>query len=81
MLQHMPSNKATGSDGLGARILKVAAPAISLPLSGLINHCIDTHNFTLAGNLLKLHLLFFWCSKFQWASDYYYKVLVLTLTW
>ena len=38
----MPSPQAAGTDGLGARILKIAAPAISLPLSRLINHCIDT---------------------------------------
>ena len=41
----MPSHKAAGSDGLGARILKIAAPATSLPLSRLTNHCIDTGTF------------------------------------
>ena len=45
LLKHMLSHKATGSDGLVARILKIAAPAISLPLSRLINHCIDTGTF------------------------------------
>ena len=45
LLKHMPSHKATGSDGLGARILKIAALAISLPLSRLINDCIDTDTF------------------------------------
>ena len=41
----MPSHKAAGSDGLGPRILTIAAPAISLPLSQLINHCIDIGTF------------------------------------
>ena len=45
LLQTMPSHKATGSDGLSAQILKIAAPAISLPLSRLINHWIDTGTF------------------------------------
>ena len=45
LLQHMPSHKATGSDGFGAKILKAAAPAISMPLSRLINRCIDTGTF------------------------------------
>ena len=45
LLQSMPSHKATGSDGLSAQILKIAAPAISLPLSRLINHWIDTGTF------------------------------------
>lgn len=35
LLQYMPSHKATGFEGVGARILKVAAHAISLPLSRL----------------------------------------------
>lgn len=45
LLKHMPCHKATGSAGLGARIRKIAAPAIYLPLSQLINHCIDTGTF------------------------------------
>lgn len=45
LLKYMPCHKATGSDGLGTRILKIAAPAISLSLSQLINHCIDTGTF------------------------------------
>ena len=45
LLKLMPSHKAAGSDGLGARILKIAAPTISLPLGRFINHCIDTGIF------------------------------------
>ena len=50
----MPSHKAAGSTGLGARILKIAAPAISLPLSRLINHCIDTGTFPSAWKTAKV---------------------------
>ena len=50
----MPSHKAAGSDGLVARILKIAAPAISLPLSRLINHCIDTGTFPSAWKTAKV---------------------------
>ena len=46
LLQSMRSHKATGSDGLAAQILKIAAPTISLPLSRLINHCIDKGTFS-----------------------------------
>jgi len=45
LMQSMLSHKVTGSDGLGAQILKIAAPIISLPLSHLINHCVDIGTF------------------------------------
>ena len=54
LLKLMPSHKTAGSDGLGARILKIAAPAISLPLSRLINHCIDTGTFQSAWKTAKV---------------------------
>ena len=54
LLQHMPSHKANGSDGLGAKILKAAAPAISMPLSRLINRCIDTGTFPSAWKSAKV---------------------------
>lgn len=51
----MPSQKAGGSDAsLGARIMEIAAPAIILPLSRLINHCIDTGNFPSAWKTAKV---------------------------
>ena len=50
----MPSHKAAGSDGMGTRILKIAAPVISLPLSRLINHCIDTGTFLSAWKTAKV---------------------------
>ena len=54
LLKLMPSHKAAGSDGIVARILKIAAPAISLPLSRLINHCIDTGTFPSAWKTVKV---------------------------
>ena len=54
LLKLMPSHKAAGSDGLGARILKIAAPAISLSLSRLINHCIDMGTFPSAWKTAKV---------------------------
>ena len=40
--------------GLGARTLKIAAPAISLSLSRLINHCIDMGTFPSAWKTAKV---------------------------
>ena len=54
LLQHLPSHKTTGSDGLGAKILKAAAPAISMPLSRLINRCLDTGTFPSAWKSAKV---------------------------
>ena len=45
LLQSMPSCKATGLDGIGVRVYKVAAPSISTSLAYLINHCIDNKRF------------------------------------
>lgn len=45
LLQCMLLNKATGVDGLSARVLHAAAPGISPSLSRLINHCIDKSYF------------------------------------
>jgi exonuclease III len=36
-LKSMPTNKATGIDGISARILKLSAPAIASPLAWIIN--------------------------------------------
>ena len=54
LLKLVPSHKTAGSDGLGARILKTAAPAISLPLSRLINHCIDIGTFPSAWKIAEV---------------------------
>ena len=44
MLQEMPTSKATGANGLGVQLLKIAASAIAEPISRLINRCISTRN-------------------------------------
>ena len=54
----MPSHKATGTDGIDARIFNAAAPAISTPLSRLINHCIDTSSFPSIWKLAKVTPLY-----------------------
>ena len=56
LVKLMPSHKAAGSDGLGARILKTAAPAISVPLSRLITTALILAPSRLHGKLPKLHL-------------------------
>ena len=45
MLQEMPASKATGADGHGAKLLKIAASTIAEPISRLINHCISNRDF------------------------------------
>ena len=50
----MPSNKASGADGLSVKILKAAAPAISSSLARLINHCIDNGCVPSAWKLAKV---------------------------
>ena len=43
LLLAIPFQKATGDDGVGAKLLRIAAPAITDSLSRLINLCIDTN--------------------------------------
>ena len=45
VIRNMPPNKATGLNGVGVKILKVAAPAIAPSLCTLINYCIDNSTF------------------------------------
>ena len=47
-------HKATGVDGLGTKILKMVAPAISSSLAKLINYCIDNGCFPSAWKLAKV---------------------------
>ena len=44
-LKSMPSHKATGSDGLSIKLLKIAASAISPSICKLMNHCISKNEF------------------------------------
>ena len=45
LLLSIPAHKATGDDGISAKIMKIAAPAIAEPLSRLINCCLNTQTF------------------------------------
>ena len=48
LIEAIPSGKATGMDGVSARILKIAAPAIAPSLAKLINICIARGTFPTA---------------------------------
>ena len=45
LIEAIPLSKATGVDGVSARILKIAAPAIVPSLAKLINICIASGTF------------------------------------
>ena len=45
LIEAIPSGKATGVDGVSARLLKIAAPAIAPSLTRLINKCISNGVF------------------------------------
>ncbi len=45
ILGKLNTKKATGCDGLTAKLITIAAPAISAPLSGIINHVFDQSKF------------------------------------
>ena len=48
LIEAIPSGKATGMDGVSARILKIAAPAIVPSLAKLVNICIARGTFPTA---------------------------------
>ena len=45
ILLSIPSHKATGNDGISAKLLKIAAPGIIPSLTKLLNHCLHTKTF------------------------------------
>ncbi|CAB3982545.1 Hypothetical predicted protein, partial [Paramuricea clavata] len=45
LLLSIPVHKSTGDDGISAKIMRIAAPAIAEPLSQLMNRCINTQTF------------------------------------
>ena len=57
-LQKIPLCKATGTDGLSPRILKIAASAISSSVARLINHCITTHSFPSLWKLARVNPIY-----------------------
>ncbi len=46
ILSKLNTKTETGCNGLTAKVIKIAAPAISAPLSGIINHVFDQSKFT-----------------------------------
>ena len=57
-LLSIPTHKATGIDGLGARVLRIAAPEISCSIAKIINHCIETCTFPSQWKIAKVKPLF-----------------------
>ena len=45
ILLSIPSHKATGNDGISAKLLKIAAPGIIPSLTKLLNHCLHAKTF------------------------------------
>ena len=45
LLLSIPTHKATGDDGISAKILRIAAPAIAPSLTKLLNYCLSTQTF------------------------------------
>ena len=58
LIQAISSNKATGIDGLSARLLKIAAPAIAPSLTKLMNICITTGVFPSAWKVARITPLY-----------------------
>ena len=56
LLLSIPSHKATGDDGISAKILRIAAPAIAPLLTKLSNYCLSIQTFLLSGRSQKLPL-------------------------
>jgi len=54
LIEAIPSSKATGVDGVSARILKIAAPAIAPSLAKLIDICIASGTFPTAWKQAKV---------------------------
>ena len=45
ILNKMDTKKATGYDSVSSKVLKIAAPVISIPLTAVINKCVTTAKF------------------------------------
>ena len=54
IIRLMPMHKVAGADSLSAKILKISACAISSPLAGIINYCIDNSCFLSAWKLAEV---------------------------
>ena len=54
----IPAHKATGDDGISAKLLRITASAITSPLCRLINHCLDTATFPSMWKVAKVTPIF-----------------------
>ncbi|KAL9978815.1 hypothetical protein ACROYT_G016381 [Oculina patagonica] len=58
LLLSIPAHKATGDDGISAKLLKIAAPAIVPSLAKLLNHCLRTKTFPSAWKVARVTPVF-----------------------
>ncbi|KAL9956972.1 hypothetical protein ACROYT_G038543 [Oculina patagonica] len=58
LLLSIPTHKATGDDGISAKILRIAAPAIAPSLTKLMNHCLSTQTFPNTWKIAKVTPVF-----------------------
>lgn len=54
----VPPHKATGDNGISAKLLKITASAISSPLCRLINHCLNKATFPSKWKVAKVTPIF-----------------------
>ena len=58
LLLSIPTHKATGDDGISAKLLRIAAPEISPSLSKLLDLCLSTKTFPAAWKITKVTPVF-----------------------
>ena len=58
LLLSIPTHKATGGDGISAKILRIAAPAIAPSLTKLLNHGLSTQTFPTIWKIAKVTPVF-----------------------
>ena len=58
LLSSIPTHKATGDDGISAKILRIAAPAIAPSLTKLLNYCLSAQTFPAIWKIAKVTPVF-----------------------
>ena len=58
LLLSIPTHKATGDDGISAKILRIAAPAIAPSLTKLLNYCLSAQTFPTIWKIAKVTPVF-----------------------
>ena len=58
LLLSIPTHKATGDDGISAKILRIAAPAIAPSLTKLLNYCLSAQTFPAIWKIAKVTPVF-----------------------